>query len=80
MAIPPPHVHVTWLLASTLSRALGSPVTLPLQPCLSCGPEHMEELQPLLLPGGYDPVIEAAAQVGSPTLAPPECSCSYYRC
>ena len=37
VACPPPGVAVGWLLADVASRALGSPVVLPLQVCVCVG-------------------------------------------
>ncbi len=51
VAEPPAGLAVEWLLAVVTSRALGCPLTLPLQPLFTCPPERMGELQPVLLPG-----------------------------
>lgn len=84
LAVPPPGLPASWLLAQALSRELGSPaVTLPLQPFLeralgsaapagddggdgaaATGVGEEDLLQPLLLPGGYDPALERAGQAG----------------
>ncbi len=48
---PPPGLTVEFLLASVVSRALGAPLTLPLQPLFVCPPALVSTLQPMLLPG-----------------------------
>ena len=70
IARPPPGLSVSWMLAQSLSRILGSPgVTLPLHPFLdvglSNGPCDSMDLQALLLPGSYDPNLEKASQAGA---------------
>ena len=42
IAQPPPHLSASWLLAQSLSRVLGSPVTLPLHTLLACPPAEMQ--------------------------------------
>lgn len=64
VAEPPPELPISCLMAQALSAALGSPVTLPLHPLFTCGPQRISDLQPLLLPGGYDASLEAAGRVG----------------
>jgi len=66
VALPPPGLSVGWLLSIVASRALGSPVVLPLQAFFEVPLERIQELQPILLPGGYDPALEAAGLAGVP--------------
>lgn len=52
VAVPPPGLPLSSLLAQVLSRALGSPLTLPLHPLLEVSnAEQLKSLQPVLLPG-----------------------------
>jgi sacsin len=65
VAEPPEGLPLEALLAQGISRALGSPVTLPLHPLLAAAASaSLPALQPLLLAAGYDPCLEAAAQAG----------------
>ncbi|GLC59948.1 hypothetical protein PLESTB_001557000 [Pleodorina starrii] len=66
IAEPPPHLPISWLLSSVVSRVLGSPVVLPLQPLFTTPPGELAALQPVLLPGGFDAGLETAAQAGTP--------------
>ncbi|EFJ44918.1 hypothetical protein VOLCADRAFT_118510 [Volvox carteri f. nagariensis] len=66
IAEPPQHLPVSWLLASVVSRVLGSPVVLPLQPLFTTPSSELQQLQPVLLPGGFDAGLETAAQAGTP--------------
>ncbi|GFR39737.1 hypothetical protein Agub_g219, partial [Astrephomene gubernaculifera] len=66
IAEPPSHLPVSWLLSSVVSRVLGSPVVLPLQPLFTTPPAELPQLQPVLLPGGFDAGMETAAQAGTP--------------
>ncbi|KXZ55127.1 hypothetical protein GPECTOR_3g279 [Gonium pectorale] len=66
IAEPPPYLPVSWLLSGVVSRVLGSPISLPLQPLFTTPPSELAGLQPLLLPGGFDAKLEAAARAGSP--------------
>ncbi|GIL55476.1 hypothetical protein Vafri_11038, partial [Volvox africanus] len=66
IAEPPAHLPVSWLLASAVSRVLGSPVVLPIQPLFTIPAGELQQLQPVLLPGGFDAGLETAAQAGVP--------------
>ncbi len=51
VAEPPPGLKLSALLAQSLSRLLGSPLTLPLHPLFEVeAGEQLPQLQPLLLP------------------------------
>ena len=52
---PPTGVSAASLLASALSRALGSPMRLPLEPLLGCSPENLLTLQRTLFGSGIGP-------------------------
>ncbi|GLI60510.1 hypothetical protein VaNZ11_002673 [Volvox africanus] len=66
IAEPPAHLPVSWLLASAVSRVLGSPVVLPIQPLFTIPAGELQQLQPVLLPGGFDAGLETATQAGVP--------------
>ena len=52
IAQPPKGVPVASLVASCLSRALGSPLRLPLEPLLTCSPEALPRAQQVLFGSG----------------------------
>ena len=52
VAQPPAGVSAASLVASALSRALGSPLRLPLEPLLTCSPEALPRLQQALFGAG----------------------------
>ena len=52
IAQPPEGVPVASLVASCLSRALGSPLGLPLEPLLTCSPEALPRAQQVLFGSG----------------------------
>jgi sacsin len=61
IAEPPPGVRLESLLAQAVSKALRSPVVLPLEPLLSCTEAALPAVQQALLPG-------AASTLGKPLL------------
>ena len=52
VAQPPTGVSTASLVASALSRALGSPLRLPLEPLLACSPDSLPRLQQTLFGSG----------------------------
>ncbi len=50
MATPPAGVPVAALVAAAVSRALGSPLPLPLAPLFDCGEAALASVQDVLLP------------------------------
>ena len=52
VAQPPQGVSAASLVASALSRALGSPLRLPLEPLLTCNPDSLPRLQHTLFGAG----------------------------
>lgn len=50
IAEPPPGVQLSALLAQALSRALKSPLPLPLEPLLACPAGQLDTLRAALLP------------------------------
>lgn len=52
IAQPPKGIPVASLVASCLSRALGSPLRLPLEPLLTCSPKALPRAQQVLFGSG----------------------------
>jgi len=50
VATPPAGVPVAALVAAAVSRALGSPLPLPLAPLFDCGEAALASVQDVLLP------------------------------
>ncbi len=50
IADPPPGIQLATLLSRALSRALRSPLALPLEPLLSCAAADLPALREALLP------------------------------
>ena len=78
IAQPPSGVPAASLLASALSWALGSPVRLPLEPLLTCGPESLPKLQRALYgtDTGTRPSKQRSMKLASPKCIAPVCTSS----
>lgn len=82
IAKPPLGISTSWLLAQILSKELGSPMMLPLQPFIEAGLDKGEvdilsgSLRAMLLPGGHNSDLDKvlhSGQLGAPLLRSDEC-------